>query len=42
MENDAYLEFKWKSDQFLIFFFHAAFALPHSQIVQLLPLSNGQ
>lgn len=30
MESDAYLEFKWKGDQFLIlflFFFHAAFAL---------------
>lgn len=43
MESDAYLEFKWKGDKFFIyFFFHAAFALSHSQILLLLPLSNGQ
>lgn len=43
MENDGFLEFKWKGDQFLIFFFfHAAFALTHSQILPLLCLSNGQ
>lgn len=41
MGSDAYLEFKWKGDQFFIFF-HAAFALTHSQILPLLPLSNGQ
>lgn len=29
MESDAYLDFKWRGDQFLIFFFHAAFALTY-------------
>lgn len=42
MENDGFLEFKWKGDQFLIFLFHAAFASSHSQILPLLCLSNGQ
>lgn len=41
MESDAYLEFKWKGNKFFIFL-HAAFALTHSQILPLLPLSNGQ
>lgn len=41
MESDAYLEFKWKGDQFLIFF-HAAFASTRSQILPLLLLPNGQ
>lgn len=41
MENDGFLEFKWKGDQFLIFL-HAAFALTRSQTLPPLCLSNGQ
>lgn len=41
MENDAYLEFKWKGDQCFIPL-HAAFALTHSQGLSRLLFSNGQ